>query len=82
MNEVISGIRVIKMYAWENAFNKLISKLRRYICDVLFALLLCQSHDSTTTVVMFTHPPCTCMYTQSGKTGDFMAAVEKMAKIF
>ena len=29
MNEVISGIRVIKMYAWENAFNKLISKLRR-----------------------------------------------------
>ena len=31
MNEVISGIRVIKMYAWENAFNKLISKLRRYV---------------------------------------------------
>ena len=30
MNEVISGIRVIKMYAWENAFSKLISKLRRY----------------------------------------------------
>ena len=30
MNEVISGIRVIKMYAWENAFSKLISRLRRY----------------------------------------------------
>ena len=29
MNEVISGIRVIKMYAWENAFSKLISRLRR-----------------------------------------------------
>ena len=29
MNEVISGIRVIKMYAWENAFEKVVSKLRR-----------------------------------------------------
>ena len=30
MNEIISGIRVIKMYAWENAFRKLIAKIRRY----------------------------------------------------
>ena len=29
MNEVISGIRVIKMYAWEYAFKKLVKKLRR-----------------------------------------------------
>ena len=28
MNEIISGIRVIKMYAWEYAFKKLITKLR------------------------------------------------------
>ena len=48
MNEVISGIRVIKMYAWENAFNRLISKLRRYLytykcmtCDVHMPLNRC-----------------------------------------
>jgi ATP-binding cassette subfamily C (CFTR/MRP) protein 4 len=29
MNEVISGIRVIKMYGWEYAFKRLISKIRR-----------------------------------------------------
>ena len=28
MNEIISGIRVIKMYAWEYAFKKLVTKLR------------------------------------------------------
>jgi len=30
MNEVISGIRVIKMYAWEYAFRKVVTKLRRW----------------------------------------------------
>jgi len=29
MNEVISGIRVIKMYAWEYAFKKVVTKLRK-----------------------------------------------------
>ena len=29
MNEVITGIRVIKMYAWEYAFKRVVSKLRR-----------------------------------------------------
>ena len=29
INEVISGIRVIKMYAWEHAFKKKITQLRR-----------------------------------------------------
>ena len=39
MNEIISGIRVIKMYAWENAFNKLVAKLRRsYLATVKFHL--------------------------------------------
>lgn len=31
MNDVILGIQVIKMYAWENAFKKLITKLRRLV---------------------------------------------------
>ena len=29
MNEIISGIRVIKMYGWEYAFSQLINKIRR-----------------------------------------------------
>ena len=36
MNEVISGIRVIKMYAWEHAFRKVVSKLRRYGVQLYF----------------------------------------------
>ena len=28
MNDIITGIRVIKMYAWENAFKKVISDVR------------------------------------------------------
>ena len=29
MNEVITGIRVIKMYAWEYAFKKMVDKIRK-----------------------------------------------------
>ena len=29
MNEVITGIRVIKMYAWEYAFKRVVTKLRK-----------------------------------------------------
>ena len=29
MNEVISGIRVIKMYAWEEALKKVVAKIRK-----------------------------------------------------
>lgn len=30
MNEIIKGMRVIKMYAWENHFSKIISSIRKY----------------------------------------------------
>ena len=30
MNEVITGIRVIKMYGWEHAFRRVVANLRRY----------------------------------------------------
>lgn len=33
MNEIIHGIQVIKMYAWEKPFAKLISIARRYSQD-------------------------------------------------
>ena len=29
MNEVITGIRVIKMYAWEYAFKKMVDDIRK-----------------------------------------------------
>ncbi len=29
MNEVINGIRVIKMYAWEHVFKKVVNALRK-----------------------------------------------------
>ncbi|KAG7261091.1 hypothetical protein CRUP_024784, partial [Coryphaenoides rupestris] len=31
MNEVVSGIRIIKMYAWEKPFNALVSDVRRKV---------------------------------------------------
>ena len=31
MNEIIAGMRVIKMYTWEKPFAKLIAHRRRYI---------------------------------------------------
>lgn len=31
MNEVIAGMRVIKMYTWENSFTEWITKLRKYV---------------------------------------------------
>lgn len=29
MNEIIQGIQIIKMYAWEESFAKLIDKIRK-----------------------------------------------------
>jgi ATP-binding cassette subfamily C (CFTR/MRP) protein 4 len=36
MNEIISGIRVIKMYGWEYAFKEMISQIRRQILKYLY----------------------------------------------
>ena len=35
MNEVISGMRVIKMYAWEHAFKRVVDKLRKLVSEMV-----------------------------------------------
>ena len=31
MNEVISGMKVIKLYTWEDSFAELVGKIRSYV---------------------------------------------------
>lgn len=39
MNEIIHGIQIIKMYAWEESFAKLVDKIRKYATSVkLFSI--------------------------------------------
>ena len=35
MNEIISGMRLIKMYAWEWAFHEYVKKIRKLVVSVL-----------------------------------------------
>ena len=36
MSEILQGIRVVKMYAWEEAFSRVIGKLRAYVHSLVF----------------------------------------------
>ncbi|XP_019852708.1 PREDICTED: multidrug resistance-associated protein 4-like isoform X2 [Amphimedon queenslandica] len=47
MNEVISGIRVIKMYAWEYAFRDLVATIRRTELFIVLKYYLCLSVSHT-----------------------------------
>ena len=35
MNEIIKGIKVIKMYAWENSFAKLVANARKEEIEIV-----------------------------------------------
>lgn len=38
MSEIVSGIQVIKMYAWEKPFDKLVAIARRYVYLFLYKM--------------------------------------------
>ena len=40
MNEVVLGMRLIKMYAWELAFKKVVTALRRYTRTYVHARII------------------------------------------
>ncbi|XP_066267904.1 ATP-binding cassette sub-family C member 4-like isoform X3 [Branchiostoma lanceolatum] len=46
MNEIISAIRVIKMYTWEKPFSKLIAQYRKLEVDKVLQSSYCQSFNS------------------------------------
>ncbi|KAH9512009.1 hypothetical protein DERF_010425 [Dermatophagoides farinae] len=40
MNEILSGMKVLKLYAWENSFQTMITKLRDWECRRLYSVTL------------------------------------------
>ena len=40
MNEIISGMRVVKMYAWEYAFKKMVDHIRMYVVTIMITFQL------------------------------------------
>lgn len=55
LDEILGGIQIIKLYAWEESFEKLIKVLRRYI---LFFIDLTKSLDSKYVIWMDTYLTC------------------------
>ena len=50
MNEIIQGIKVIKMYAWENSFANLVSKVRTEEISIIQKTCIYKAHCD-----IFTH---------------------------
>ncbi|XP_075676248.1 multidrug resistance-associated protein 1-like isoform X2 [Dermatophagoides pteronyssinus] len=40
MNEILNGMKVLKLYAWENSFLTMITKLRNFECRLLYRVTL------------------------------------------
>jgi hypothetical protein len=48
MNEIISGIQVIKMYAWEKPFEKMVQIARRWLISDYFTVFCLESDGEIT----------------------------------
>jgi DNA-directed RNA polymerase sigma subunit (sigma70/sigma32) len=59
MNDVLNGMRVLKLYAWEESMEKLISKLRERELKVLRQLFLL---DAGINVSFQLAPLIVCLY--------------------
>ena len=56
MNSIISGIRAVKMYAWEGSFMEKVKRLRRYITYTLFDGLAYNTCGYFASCVYFSSP--------------------------
>ena len=56
MNSIISGIRAVKMYAWEGSFMEKVKRLRRYITYTLFDGLAYNTCGYFASCVYFSEP--------------------------
>jgi len=46
-NETIGGVRLVKMYAWENAFVSIIKLIRRHELWAIFKMMIMRIIDRT-----------------------------------
>ena len=53
MSEILNGIRVIKMYAWENAFEEVVDELRRSVFVVVHSQIFLISNKNLVDFVFF-----------------------------
>ena len=53
MNEIVTGMRVIKMYCWEIPFSKLVAKVRRNECVKIMRRGLAQVRNDGNPQVIF-----------------------------
>lgn len=46
MQEIIAGMRVIKMYCWEDPFGRIITNLRKYVfINLVINLIISRPHN-------------------------------------
>ncbi|XP_042871644.1 ATP-binding cassette sub-family C member 3-like [Penaeus japonicus] len=46
MNEIVSGIKVLKLYAWEGAFSSMVDKIRKKEMNLLQKVAFCRALNS------------------------------------
>ncbi len=70
MNEVICGMRVIKMYAWEYAFKRVVSKIRQKECFLIFKSLVIRAIQQGNATVSITVLAFLIFVTHAARGGE------------